>query len=658
MLSIKYILPIVCIVLMSSCGGGDKGDGTSASPIPDSSASSISASGLIANAGDDMHVYVGQKVVLNPNAAVVGASGFKSGQGNLEVTGASNNPNDIVSIAWTYISGPAVSLESSSTTSAVVSFTAPSIGVASQYLLRYKLTVTTASGKKAVDTVNIYIEPPYLPPSVNLGFDQAVEGLTPVSLTAMAADSNGLIASYTWVQTSGPKVEFDKQTTGNRASFIAPSTTKDLTLTFEVTVKDNEGFSATDSVIVKVTPENAPRLQLYFPPAVGIFKDTTITASGLAIAKSGSISSVSVDVGKGPIAATLNNDGSWMAKDLVVPTGIAEFNLSVTATDTSGLVTKVNSTLKTTGDRLGARANELNWSETIGFAIDSKKNIAYVLADGASLNNLRLFSIDLATGNQGPDISNFSDLSKGINSSAVTAMVYDDEKNKIYVSISPANATKKPQILSINTVNGERNLVSDNTRGKGDNLIHPTGLAMGANNTLYVADNVKSTIVAIDTVTGDRTSIASSATLGYPIDAPLLLASDITSTNKRLFMIPNVNSNYVLALDLTANPVSSTLITNSSNSSQGSTTLHSTPQGIVVAPKLGSLFVNDQIVNSQIVQVNLTNGYRTKLTATEATGSRISFDTQKQLLYLIDGITPGLYVGDPITAQKALISRY
>lgn len=90
-------------------------------------------------------------------------------------------------------------------------------------------------------------------PTVSAGHDIQVEEGMPVTLQATASDPDGQIASYTWSQVSGQAVSL---TTTNNATltFTAPSLTEPSTLTFSVTVADNDGAETVDEVNVLVNP--------------------------------------------------------------------------------------------------------------------------------------------------------------------------------------------------------------------------------------------------------------------------------------------------------------------------------------------------------------------------------------------------------------------
>ncbi len=95
-------------------------------------------------------------------------------------------------------------------------------------------------------------------PTVETAETQSAEHKTTVELSAVANDEDGSIASYRWAQTSGQSVEIDDADTAN-ASFLAPEVAlnQKITLSFDVTVIDNNGSIATDSIDVEVSgPSN------------------------------------------------------------------------------------------------------------------------------------------------------------------------------------------------------------------------------------------------------------------------------------------------------------------------------------------------------------------------------------------------------------------
>ena len=86
------------------------------------------------------------------------------------------------------------------------------------------------------------------PPSANAGLDQTAEPGDVVTLDGSeSVDSDGIIESYLWEQSSGPDVDLTYQT-DEVATFTFPEVSETTHLVFELTVTDDEGASNTDVV--------------------------------------------------------------------------------------------------------------------------------------------------------------------------------------------------------------------------------------------------------------------------------------------------------------------------------------------------------------------------------------------------------------------------
>ncbi|MBW8184562.1 PKD domain-containing protein [Shewanella nanhaiensis] len=108
------------------------------------------------------------------------------------------------------------------------------------------LFVTSAlvSGCGSSDDNEPQVEVKNTAPTLSTNFTPVIEK-SESTLSVSASDSDGSIASYLWEQTSGPELEL----TGidsEQISFTAPMVSVDTTISFKVTVTDNEG--ATTSV--------------------------------------------------------------------------------------------------------------------------------------------------------------------------------------------------------------------------------------------------------------------------------------------------------------------------------------------------------------------------------------------------------------------------
>lgn len=650
----------ICIALslafLHACGGGGGGS-SKPTPVNPSSANTVisssasSQAGIVANAGPDQTVNAGARVDVTPNVSVVGPNSFKVSAAGLEISGASTKGSDIVKLVWTRTEGPSVAISTSDTTTGKFHFTAPETGSEASVKLVFELAITDASGQTSKDTVAITVNRVNRAPVANAGADIATEGGSQVTLNGSAStDADGAIAKYTWVQVAGENVVLNDAAAAS-ASFAAPAVLTEADLEFQLTVEDSDGATATDRVIVRLTPKDAPQATLHFPPATGAYSGPIISAFGVVKTVDSSLASVTVDAGSGPVAATVNPDNSWRVDNLALPVGGDQITLSVEVTDSLGRKGRTGAKLKTSTK--GEIGSGPAWRDTLGVGLDSLHDKAYVLAVGPLLSDVKLFSIDLFTGKRSESISSFTDESQGINASALVSMVYDPKSQRVYAGTAPSDLSIPSQILSIDVTTGARSLVSDISKGTGVALQYPSSIRV-AGNKLYVSDNKANTILRVDTSSGNREVIASSGTSQYGIDAPLLLASDASTSIDRLYMMPNALLNFVLALDLSTNPVTSSILTNSSNLSQGPS-IGPQPSAMVLDKKGGRLFVIDS--SNRLYSINLTDGKRTEMFKLEWFESKMDFDAERNVLLVTQGFTSGLWIVDPATGHKVVLSQ-
>lgn len=88
-------------------------------------------------------------------------------------------------------------------------------------------------------------------PISDAGDDQTVDENTEVILSGSGTDTDGTIAQYSWLQTAGTNVTITDADSAS-ASFTAPNIDSDETLTFELTVTDDDGVDHRDNVNVTV----------------------------------------------------------------------------------------------------------------------------------------------------------------------------------------------------------------------------------------------------------------------------------------------------------------------------------------------------------------------------------------------------------------------
>lgn len=171
-------------------------------------------------------------------------------------------------------------------------------------------------------------------PTVTISSDTNYDEQTTVSITANAADSDGNIASFAWVQTAGNAVTIDGLSS-DTLSFTSPTLTTAETLSFEVTVTDDDGEAANASVSVTIEPVNQE-------PSVSIVSETSaneqteMTITGAVSDADGTVEQQEWTQITGPTITI--DDPSALEFSFTTPTVIIEQNLTfqLSATDNEG----------------------------------------------------------------------------------------------------------------------------------------------------------------------------------------------------------------------------------------------------------------------------------------------------------------------------------
>lgn len=102
-------------------------------------------------------------------------------------------------------------------------------------------------------------------PSADAGPDQSVEEQTQATLDGSgSSDPDGFIAAWDWTQTGGPAVPLSGADTAT-ATFTAPDVESDTPLDFRLTVTDDQGASASDTVTVLVQDVPEADVQITTP---------------------------------------------------------------------------------------------------------------------------------------------------------------------------------------------------------------------------------------------------------------------------------------------------------------------------------------------------------------------------------------------------------
>jgi hypothetical protein len=291
---------LIGALFLSACGGGNGVDSNDPKPV----------------------AHAGAEQTVNERTAVT-LDGSNS-----------RDDSEIVDYSWSQISGPTVVINNND--QVIANFQAPE--VTSTTALRFRLTVTDDNGSTGSDEVDIFVDHVNRPPSANAGsdFETPEEALTQLDGGASSdPDAGDSIASYSWVQTDGTTVTINNADVAN-ASFTAPSVTADELLTFELTVTDTEGASATDSVTVTIKQINKPPIANAGDDALAN-EGTLVNLDGSdSEDPDGSIASYAWSQQSGPMAAISNADQAGASFTAPEVTETTELVFILTVTDNEG----------------------------------------------------------------------------------------------------------------------------------------------------------------------------------------------------------------------------------------------------------------------------------------------------------------------------------
>ncbi|MBS3759229.1 MAG: right-handed parallel beta-helix repeat-containing protein [Desulfobacterales bacterium] len=210
------------------------------------------------NNGRAMNLQVRSRDVDVTNNTVVSSASELFGTGiRLVLDEAANG---IAAYEWRQTGGPTVTLNNPQ--SARTSFMAPDPGNGIE-TLSFELTVTDKDGNQATDTSEIRILGDNQPPAARAGTDLNVqlpqvegEEIT-VTLSAEGSSDPYLgIAEYAWEQIEGTPVELEDADTINPSFTVPASVSAGDRMAFRLTVEDQGGLTATDTVEVVYFDDN------------------------------------------------------------------------------------------------------------------------------------------------------------------------------------------------------------------------------------------------------------------------------------------------------------------------------------------------------------------------------------------------------------------
>lgn len=246
-------------------------------------------------------------------------------QSSLEIQGSGSDVDGtIASYLWVKKTGPASGTLSGQTTSKVLLTDL----VAGTY--QFIFTVTDDKGLTANDNVTVTVmeETVNVNPTVNIGSDLTVRlPITSLTLTALATDPDGTIASYLWSKTSGPTVS----SSGTNSSSLTLTNLVQGSYSFKVVVTDNQGATGSDEIIVTVaTGVNQPPL-VSTPASLSLVLPTSSTTlNGSVSDADGKIKSLAWTQSSGPTTATLSGSNSSSLEVSNLTSGSYLFRLTAT----------------------------------------------------------------------------------------------------------------------------------------------------------------------------------------------------------------------------------------------------------------------------------------------------------------------------------------
>lgn len=165
------------------------------------------------------------------------------------LTGTATDDGTIASVLWTKLSGPAVTMNGTTTTTLSLSNLVEGIYV-------FQLTATDDGGLTNFDNATVHVFPvpaTNQPPVVDAGGDRMIQlPVNAIKITANASDPDGIISSYLWTQNAGSLITIDP----NDTTFLDLTDLVPGTYQFTVTVTDGEGLSANDVVNLQVREED------------------------------------------------------------------------------------------------------------------------------------------------------------------------------------------------------------------------------------------------------------------------------------------------------------------------------------------------------------------------------------------------------------------
>ena len=313
------------------------------------------------------------------------------------------------------------------------------------------------------------------PPTSNAGADQTVNENTPVSLSGSGADAEDTV-HYSWTQTSGTTVMLSGADTEN-ASFTAPEVNADEDLVFQLTVTDDDGASTTDMVTVSVA--NVPNV----PPMADAGPDQTVdetmpvSLSGSGVDAEGAVQySWTQTSGTTVMLSDADTENASFTAPNVDADEDLVFQLTVTDDDGASATDTVTVTVL--------------WSE-----------VTYTITTIAGA--------DSASGDGGPATAALLTFPYSVDV---------DEEGNLYIADSENHRIRRVDaesgIITTFAGTGEEGFGGDGGPATAAKLDWPSGVAVDAAGNVYIADQENERIRKVD-AEGIITTFAGSGSYGY-----------------------------------------------------------------------------------------------------------------------------------------------
>jgi gliding motility-associated-like protein len=288
----------------------------------------------IANAGPDIGL------TLPTNSTLVSGSG-------------TDNDGTIATYSWTKISGPTATVAGQSTATLQLSDLVDGAYV-------FQLTVTDDKGATHADQVSITVNAANVPPTANAGTDITINLPTDsTGVIGAGTDPDGTIASYAWVQISGPN---SATLTNETTSTVSADNLVAGTYVLQLTVTDEDGDTDTDDVKIIVNAANQT-------PTANAGADQSITLptnstnfTGVGTDPDGTIASYAWTQIAGAPVDSLANESTSTVTVYASTSGIYTFRFIVTdnagAQDFDDVTLTVNSAIINQAPTANAGSNQ------------------------------------------------------------------------------------------------------------------------------------------------------------------------------------------------------------------------------------------------------------------------------------------------------------